>query len=452
MSGEESFIPRRTLAYVRGIDTEGNVGLQATTSVPTMASGYGRRKVGVIGDSIGADAISYTSTLKYWTNWAWIAWMRRYCGPRIDLPMERVYAVGGAKLSDVYNATTRVVGTQLTQALADNIDICIVHIGTNSIGVETTANMVTEYTEIFTRLRNNGTFCIIMPIRVHNSPLSYTGTDLLQFSYINNWIEEYSRTQRGMLYLDVNQIYMDFSTGNAQSIYLRDGVHDNQRSAQMMGKYVGGVINSLIVDTTARFMSLGDVYDATNNRTGNLVANGLLAGSAGSLTNGATGAAPTSWTGSRAVNSGTVTAAFSKITNPALVGLEKTSIQVGGTADGNDVTLFQYSASGVVSAGDSVYAECEIDYNITTTRILGIQLELFISDSGFAVIGRTIDGYFGLINGTMAAGTDSLTLRTDPIVALAGATYITAMVHVATDNTGALNDVVNVGRISARKV
>jgi hypothetical protein len=407
-----------------------------------------RSRGALMGDSITADAFSSNATTANWTEWGFGAWLRRFLLGRIDLPGSRVFATGGYTIAQVRDVW-------LPQCLAAAPDWVVVHVGKNSLGSDTPANLAAQLKTIYDSLRLAGIFVVAIPIRCCNSPNSFTGVPLLQQGYLNNWIKNYWRTYSGGVFIDINYNYLDFSTGNAQAIYLRDGIHDNVTSAILMGQTLANVINGLVPAMDDRFSLLGDVYDATNNLSGNLLTNGLMAGSGGTILNGATGTPPTSWRGYRSASGGTSTAAFSVTSYPSVSNLQKATMTLGGTADGRLCLLDQQFHNTNFAAGDTIVFEVEVDWNISTANIYGIFAALNFQNVSFTLLASSYDGFYQVNSayGVYPTGTGSVVLRTDPFVAPAATYYLDPQVGVVLANdASAVNAVVNVARASLRKV
>lgn len=418
-------------------------GLTPEQVVGQLKRNYAGKRFGALGDSISADAKALNATNAYWTSWGFLTWLRRVCGNRIDLPLSRVYAVGG-------NTAAQVLAEQVPLAVADSLDYAIVHMGINSLGSVTTAALISTFRQTYRALLDSGAKVIAIPIRVKASGAAITGDNLLQMTQVNRWIVEYCRVTPNMYCLDVNQNYMDFSTGNAIATYLRDNLHDNQISAEMMGTVLGGYINALLPASTTAFTLLGDLYDATKNPTGNCLANGNMIGSSGTVVNGATGTPPTSWRGQKSPG-GTVTAAFSQAADSTYPTLGNAVITIGGTADQNTVALEQ-APQGKFSAGDLVTFEAEVEYTLSTANIVAIGASVDFRTAGFVSLAVCYDGYPTAANGMLAAETKTIFLKTEPFIVPATTDYIDCQVFCATGSSGAVTAVLKVKRASLRKI
>jgi len=123
----------------------------------------GPARLSVTGDSIMADPKTIGTG---WLNWGSIAWMRRFLGDRVELPIERVYAVRGATVADGYN-------NQFASARDDVSNIVIDNSGTNSIGTDV-ATIITRKKTMYNAYRAMGKTVVIIGIRAHRSPSAFT--------------------------------------------------------------------------------------------------------------------------------------------------------------------------------------------------------------------------------------------------------------------------------------
>lgn len=408
-------------------------------SYPRAISGL--RKVGAIGDSLTADAIG-----NGWTNWGWLAWARRYLNDRLDISVSNVFAVGGATVADVRTL-------QLPQALAADLDICFVMAGQNSGDgdPESTPVIWADLQAIYDALLQRGTFVVAIPLRVHGSAAPQSADVILQASALNRLIVEYARTKAGMLAIDVNPLYLDFSTGQAISTYLRDGIHDNQPSAKAMGRFVADAISAAIPAFDDRFSVIGDTYDATKNPRGNLLANGLFAGTGGGVANGASGTVAASWSLQRNANSG-ASMVGSKQSVAGYTNLESQRITVGDTSDGTGGVLASEDLITNVSEGDVLEAETQASWNLSTGDMIGIGLNLVYYNAGFGIVTQTFDGYFSPSNGALPAGTDSVIFKTEPLVVPAGVSHIYLAGSLQPPASGSPSGTIDFSRASVRKV
>lgn len=416
-------------------------GQQVAQPISSLAT---RRRIAAIGDSIASDAIgSNTATSIIWSNWGFLAWMRRFLNQRMYFPIGNIFAVSGTKVSDAVAQAQQVVAL-------GNVDICVVHTGTNSLGVETVPAMQSEYTQIITTLKNAGIFVIVDAILAHSGGQALSGTPLLQQCFINKWLANLCRLTPGTYYFDANPILIDFATGNAQAGYLQDGINPTQVGTILIGQALASVINGLVPSNQDHFTLLGDLYDAVNNPAGNLLGHGLLDGSGGETGNGATGTVPTGWGASRVANSGTVTLVLSAAADSSYVNLNKCRLTFGGVADGNGGQIIQQKTLSPPTAGQYVWGACDVVPNLTTANMGTIYLKVAFLNSGYGYIAASQDGYDNSYGDLPAGFATPFSLRTEPLLVPASATYLQYEFHATPDTSGSLTAAVDVERCECR--
>jgi hypothetical protein len=411
-----------------------------------------RRKIVVLGDSISALAIDPASPHHgSWSNHGYVAWLWRYLKQSVNLPFSNLLAVSGVNVSSV-------VANQLPAAIASGADIAIVHCGINSILVtpESLSTISAGLTMIYQSLLNAGMFVIAIPIRATTDPNALSGADLQKFCAVNSFIASFCANASGMLLIDVNPTYLDFSTGKAQSKYLLDGIHDIQLGAMTMAQLLANAISPLIPTTDDLFMHVNDLFDLTNNVTGNLIANGLLqtgtGGPVGTLANGATGTVPDQWTGYRGSATSATTLAFSLVADPSLTNLNRTRMTIGGTADGVRLILQQSLSTANWVVGDTLSAETACTWNIATGGMTSIGLHLVYFDSSSNVLDETFDGDPNNLWHDMPVGMGTVVYRTDPLKIPPNTAQINVDVTLQVPATGAVAATVDWSRFSVRKV
>lgn len=416
---------------------------------PSAIAAYSRGAV--MGASYEANAVNTAPPSPCWTTGGWVAWMRRYAKGAIDLPASRVFATGGY-------TSTQIINTWLGPCVAAKPAWCFVDALNNDLlarsGV-TNATMIDNLTTIITALMNAGIYVILVPCRVLGPGRPWTNPELLQVGYVNQWMKSFCENNTGATYWEVNPLYLDFASGNAQAnLLVSDSVHDNTQGAQLRGLSAWNSIKSMFPARDSRFMLIGDTYDAIYNATGNLLSNGLLAGTSGQLS-GATGQAADGWhvyTGSQ-----TVSAAASKTAYSGYLNLAKQTIRLQGTADSSICTVSQDlpATSSSWSAGDQLVAEVEVDWNISSGSVVSV----------FALITQQLagtlawDGYATNYGDLSAGGAfpgesvgQSIVLRTEPVTISANTTDIIVQLGVQVGASGSVDVTVNWARASLRKV
>jgi hypothetical protein len=254
----------------------------------------------------------------------------------------------------------------------------------------------------------------------------------------------------------VNPSFINWSTGDALPYLVQaDGIHDTPQGAFLFGSGLAAIVNGLAPARDDRFVLLGDTYDATYNTTGNLLravnngtveSFGLMAGSGGTLLNGATGSVPTGWFG----DAKGLPVSFAQTSYDGHTNLTKSSMILNGTVSsaGLAAELFSLTFREWWSAGDTIIGEVEADWSIAA-GINSIGLTVDAQDSSGNSLLQVLDGFDSGF-GTWPTGPGIAVFRTNPLVIPAGAAFVNlhCCVYPA---AGTVNAVVNWARASLRK-
>jgi len=206
----------------------------------------------------------------------------------------------------------------------------------------------------------------------------------------------------------------------------------------------------------SRFMLVGDVYDATYNPTGNLLTNGLLAGTGGTpVPPGATGNVADGWT--VFAGGGSISAVASKTPYAGYYHLDKQTIALSGPAD---LTTCSFSPSVPLSnwsVGDTLVAEVEVDWNVTSGSVLSVYALISQQSGGNLAWDGAATGYGDLTGGGAYPGESagqSIVLRPEPVTITSGVTQLnfSCAVQVGASGSGSIDITVNWARASVRKV
>lgn len=351
-------------------------------------------RVSAIGDSIQKDAFAVGAG---WTNWGYLSWMRRFLGDRIDFPGERNYAIASKKVSEIY-------ADQYPVALADSSNIVFDNSGTNSISVETTDAIITQKKAMYDGFRQAGKSVVITGIRAHKSPAAFTPDQKKIVAYVNNYFRNYAAANNHAIFFDPDPAIIDWSTGDVLAAPFRDGIHDNQLSARNQGKRIADLLSPFMLLLDKGPVNVGDIFDATLNPTGNLLTNGLLAGTSGTVSNGATGTPPTSWIGQRSATGVTDTVAVSKEADAAYSTLEKAVLTLGGTGQGSQLYITQtFAMPAGINIGDTLELQAFAEWSLNQP-LIAIAARLCFRDAAQAALVNLYDGNFSSVNGPLPAG------------------------------------------------
>lgn len=411
-----------------------------------VAALAGRKTACAVGDSITDDAGHFNAPYITWSGTSWLGWARAYLNDRLDIPLDRVFAVSG-------HTTRHLIEHQLQQALGTNADLAFVHIGTNDLFQNVpVATIITNLKNIYDAFLKNGTAVVAIPVRLRNGA-SYTDWGGMQrLMQVNRWIAQYARTKQGIIVADPNPIMSDGQTGQALSKYFRDGLHDNAASAQVMGKVVADVLKPLFVPMEESTYCRFDTYHATHNPYGNLLPGGTFHDTGGGTSKSATGTVAAGWNGA-GQDAGGASVVYSKESHPLYPGLSRQVITFGGTANTVPVEINAFNGSPLdtMNIGDKVIAEVEVEYNFTTGSIYGVSVENYFYDEFFGPIKIAVDGFVDGSQGTIQSSEGIIRLRTEPITVMDGLVFHNLTI-ITRPAPGAIAGTVKLSRASLRKV
>lgn len=357
------------------------------------------------------------------------------------------------------DTTTGMLARLETDVIAKNPDIVFIHAGTNDITAGAsfatiTGNLNTLYSTLLTK----GILVVAIPIYPRGSGSNWASSAQRNLHHaVNHWIRDKALSTQGMILVDGTPYMTDpaSSTGDVRTDFTIDGLHPSPLGGFYVGEAAYKVFKEITRPAATLCYSPSDVYDATNNPAGNLLTNGLLAGTAGTVGTGASGQVADSWNLFR--NSGTIaTAAGSKVNRPD--GLPGTMQQIvlssAGSGSGDGSVIFTTSPSTLTSniATNNWYeALLEIDVSAPTSgnkMIKAIYLELWDTTATIGSRTRCLQNYPSTY---FADSAWSGILKTPPLP-LAGTTGIRFRLIMDIDETKNDSVTIKVGRCTLRQV
>ena len=392
------------------------------------------RALAVWGDSITYAPISAdTALITAMTNRGGQFWVPALTRQRVRTRTNLNFGVSGD--------TSTKASYRIGQVIDAKPDIVLVTIGTNDVSGAITAETFSIFKERFTyavrAFLNAGIFVVATP----PPPWTLsTAANRNTFLRMVDWVRQQQFVgYDNFMLVDptvnfVDPLAADYSP-KAGITY--DGLHPKAQGAYYWYAPVANAILGLLPNFTDTVIATAsDVYDATNNPQGNLISNGVLNGTTGTLTpNGATmtGQVADTFRTEVLVNGGTVT---SLVATPSKVissdGRPAQQIALSGTYVGGFDTQVTFRTLPTnftdYKPGDMVYAEAEyeIDSQAAEQNISSIMCSLSIT-MGSAYAAR--DGLAGSVADQLPAAAHSAVLRTQPILITAQPTLISVGVH-----------------------
>ncbi len=210
-----------------------------------------------------------------------------------------------------------------------------------------------------------------------------SGQNLEDHYRIRQWCLSLAGTHRRLAVVDAWPEFADptSTTGDAKAGYLIDGLHLSAFGNYRLAEMIRPALERFYPAHNVLVAQNGDRYSATNS-TGNLVSNGMMGGSAGTLSGGATGVAPDGWS---LIGTAGATVVGSKYDATTF------QIDVSGTPTGTTINLQQSVTLANVSAGDILQATADIEIVSVTQPYRAVQSGLLLSGASTVTAYELID-------------------------------------------------------------
>lgn len=415
--------------------------------------------VGAIGDSITSMASSAGATSQSWQSNGYAAWLRQKSRQSIILNPSNLYATSGY-------TTQQIITTHLPTALAAELDIYIVHCGTNDITASnpaiTAATTIANIQNIVSQLLDTGAYVILTTILPRTGT---TATVRQKMHAVNNAIIALAQTNPKIRLVHLHSYFVDSSNadGDPLSGLLYDGLHPGTIGAELMAELIWEQMYPIVKNVDIGFYNPADVYDSSINTLGSLITNGNMNGTAGTVSGtGNSGTAPDSWTfvnGTSSATRGDLTAVASVVAKAGSRVGRMLQVVFAGTPTSIYTYFFRPTASsGQIttgfSPGDTVYIEMmyEIDYGSTGLAQVGVELA---ANNGSSTTFTARDFvYISTANYNTYDGTKTYkgVAKSQPFVLPSDTTNIQPRISISFANGALSAATVRVGDIQLRKV
>lgn len=394
------------------------------------------RVMAVLGDSIMAIKASNTANNTYNPARYPSFWIAARTGRRVHIPQDANFAEAGYTTTDVLD--------NIQPAVDYNAGVYYVAVGTNGSagGVYNYDLMISELGQIYDALLPLGAIVVAQTILPRNIATAATRNTLQR---VNLWIKSQDQVRhRNFHVVDpvvnmVNPLSATWQAKTTPSVYTYDDTHPKTQAAFVVASPGVALINTLIPPVAPALASVADVYDATSNPGGNLLANGILDGTGGTTSGGggsggtitATGVA-TGVIAQHAINGGNFTGLTSTWTKDTMadgrpaqrVVVSGSYTGVGSAIDvGSQIALRIDKTSSFedYGVGDVFRLEADVEVAAGTEGIASLECQLtftiggqnyIIGDgSGFPgdlIGGEAWNGSFRTPDFTLPAGTITL--------------------------------------------
>lgn len=291
------------------------------------------------------------------------------------------------------------------------------------------------------------------PIAVLNTPAA-AATQLANvyrraaLHRIITWIREYCARTPGMYLVDAHSAVLDptSATGDPASGTMQDGLHPSSAGAQRMGRACANALQYVVPPRNV-VASLSDRI-AAYHYYGNVLPNGTMQGTSGTVSGVATGVVAANW--ECYANAGTVTAA--KVARTDLSGYDWQQVTVSSAAY-TSVTWEDNLDPTLVAGASTVYAAAEVDfYSLSGLNCTQLSLVLTAEQTWGTPVANAVSTSLALGNsgGNLQAGLGVMTLRTPDLLLPIGTTHLSLAVVAAYSGSGTA--VYRVGRAELRHV
>lgn len=405
----------------------------------------GNRVVAFLGDSVtaqgfgGSAALGFTFATVGFATWA--AFLSRR---RIELLPTSNFGISGQTSADVL--------ARVDDALALNAGTVVVLCGTNDIGTLTAAQTISNLQRIYDRIERKNANIVAVCITPRGG---LTANQYGRIHTVNRWIRAQRLARDNFFVVDAGVAYGDNATGIPKTTMSDDQLHPNGYGAWAIGNQVANILSVLYPDERPVFSNLLDVYSATDNPAGNLLASGvgLMVGTSGSLSNGPTGSLATGFSANGVNMPAGSTTVFAKVNKSD--GRVFQQVTFGGNynvASPGNLNITTASVHASCAAGDVLEASCELEVDAGQTNLAGVQLLLNVATpSGSPIAIDLATNNAGVLPPVAFSGI----AKTPQIVLPANPTTVTAILRCVAKGvagTSALAAVVRFGSLSIRKI
>lgn len=415
-------------------DTSNN----ASVSTPTLA---------VLGDSRLVAGYTTLFNQAFYNTTGPSCWIESLSRGRARALFSLNFAVGGF-------TTTQVIQQKLASVMSSTANIVVVLASINDANAGVVVGTsLTNLAFIVNQIVGVGKICILIPELPRGPAGALSGSGLNEHFQI----AQYLRTFASIPGVYIADPWLDVcdpidANGSWISTYTLDGLHPNTIGAYFMGKAIARVLNIIYPEPGLLASSNADRYNAVSNPRGNLFANGMLDGTAGTKTL-ATGNFADSWA---AVASATIALVGSKV-NSAITGraMQQIAVTVTNAASTHSGTFAPTLTLGNFLPGDTVEFVGEIEVDSGGTVIPPPFFQVQITVDGVNYTSRTLFGSSSVTNGALPSEAWQGIFRTPPIqipptgISISAATCIVVM-PAFINQTGGYT--FRIGKCSLRKV
>ncbi len=213
----------------------------------------------------------------------------------------------------------------------------------------------------------------------------------LKHMAVNNWIRRYAQETPGVVLIDPYHELVDpaSAAGEWLAAYTADGTHWNGAGAFVAGQVFATAMRPFVKPVSLSSVSQLDIYDATDNISGDFAVTKGLQGSTAASGTGMSGTWPTGWTVGMASGAATCVGAVQARTDTVATGVLANGRELElaiSTADADSrLRAYQAATGAVIPANTPFYAEAEVSVSANTAAWRGPLLQMFFNDGTPAI-------------------------------------------------------------------
>jgi len=410
----------------------------------------GSRSLVTAGDSKTAQGSTISGSQRVFNPGGYQHHLNGILKQRLAFPIENNAGVGG-------DTSAMMLARYATDVVALAPGFVIVEIGTNDLTAGTdAATTIANIAAIIALNQAAGAVTILSEISCRSGWGALTAGQKTvarnKLNHINRHIREVFSRLAGVFVASPNTYWTDpaSSTGDPASGYTSDGLHDIAKGAYYRALSYYNVLDPLLPPLYAAHLSPADLYDATDNPDGNLLTNGIFAGTGGTPGTGSSGTLASAWSFARGAGSTSATITAQARTD-GLPGYEQVVDFAAVSGAAREVFELSQNVSSNYAAGDQLVGEVDIELS-SSQNITGIALILYDIHTS-TIVQTAADGNLGQDTYYYPTVAHSLRLRTPVLTPSAGTTAVKFDVVVFFNaNVGAQTFTMKVRNASLRHV
>jgi lysophospholipase L1-like esterase len=426
----------------------------------------------LIGDSITANNTASGAAYSYTMNNGCFTWANAFMGQKLSVVAN--LGLGGQWVTGASGMAANIASNLATY----QSDYVVLLGGTNDISNNVSAaDLITGYKTIINAVIADGRV-LLLSTNLPRAASTFSGGQQAIFFQVNAWLREVAVRYRGVIVSDPFRALADPTSASSGPITtdMYDGVlHPSASAAMKVGAQWAADWGPFIPPAHRQFCGAGDVYDATNNPYGNMLANGLLQTLGATSGTGYAGNNPSlGYVLQRVAGTGTWTG--SAVARTDLNGNQGNWYRAAITGETLSTASFELrqglpgpnSGSGTTYAiGDQLFAEAEIKVTHTGTTNYVKAIHLVVTEydrsNTQVFLVRAIGQYTAAATGggaTLQTAKDYTIIARTPVFTSIGSSgsgsdasqRLSVAIDVLFDGTVSGSLTVDIGHISIRKV